>query len=244
MSAAPAAAGQPPDFIEVYEGALAPEQCQRLVQRFEAATTEVQPGRVGSGVLKELKDSDDIHISGKPGWADAEQALNQAVFAGVLQYLRRYRFALIAPLMLQRQDPATGALRRIEADDFERMTDRELAQLANAVLRPGAINLQRYRAGRGGYPYWHCELYPRDPGCETLHRTLLWTLYLNDGFADGETEFLYQQRRIQPRTGSLLIAPTAFTHTHRGNTPREGDKYIATSWILFQRAEALFPARS
>ena len=54
-------------------------------------------------------------------------------------------------------------------------------------------------AGEGGYPYWHCELYPRDPGAETLHRHLLWTLYLNDGFRDGETEFLYQQRRIAPR---------------------------------------------
>jgi hypothetical protein len=43
-----------------------------------------------------------------------------------------------------------------------------------------------------------------------------------------------------PKTGSLLIAPTAFTHTHRGNRPEGGDKYIATSWILFQRAEAIF----
>ena len=62
------------------------------------------------------------------------------------------------------------------------------------LLRPGAINLQWYTAGEGGYPYWHCELFPRDPGGETLHRHLLWTLYLNDGFAEGETEFLFQQR--------------------------------------------------
>ena len=114
-----------------------------------------------------------------------------------------------------------------------------------ACLRPGPINLQWYRAGEGGYPYWHCELYPRGADCETLHRHLLWTLYLNDGFGGGETEFLFQQRKVVPRTGDLLIAPTAFTHTHRGNRPRGGDKYIATSWILFQRAESLYgaPAR-
>ena len=41
-----------------------------------------------------------------------------------------------------------------------------------------------------------------------------------------------------PRTGSLLFAPAAFTHTHRGNVPKGGDKYIATSWVLFQRAES------
>jgi len=60
--------------------------------------------------------------------------------------------------------------------------------------------------------------------------------------AEGETEFLYQQRKIAPRAGSLLIAPAAFTHTHRGNRPQGSDKFIATSWVLFQRAERLFGA--
>jgi hypothetical protein len=84
-------------------------------------------------------------------------------------------------------------------------------------------------------------LFPKNADAEQLHRHVLWTIYLNDGFRDGETEFLYQGRKIVPKTGSLLIAPTAFTHTHRGNTPQGGDKYIATSWVLFQRAETLFP---
>jgi hypothetical protein len=226
------------DFIELYENALAPETCAALVRAFEASGAAV-PGRVGGGVLPELKDSRDIQISGKPEWREAEIALNTAVYTGLLQYLRRYRHALIAPLMLQ-VPGADGKLRRITAEDFDHMDDRQLGELVRAVLRPGAINLQRYTAGQGGYPYWHCELYPRSADAETLHRHVLWTLYLNDGFQAGETEFLYQQRRIVPKTGSLLIAPAAFTHTHRGNRPEGGDKYIATSWILFQRAEQIF----
>jgi hypothetical protein len=229
------------DFIEVYEDALAPELCARIVAAFEASGAAV-PGRVGGGVLPELKDSRDIQVSGKPEWQEVEAALNNAVFGGLLAYLRRYRYALIAPLMLQ-VPGADGQLRRIAAEDFDAMDDAALANLVRSVLRPGAINLQRYTAGQGGYPYWHCELYPRDASAETLHRHVLWTLYLNDGFAEGETEFLYQGRKIVPRTGSLLIAPAAFTHTHRGNRPQGGDKYIATSWILFQRAEQLFGAR-
>ncbi len=229
------------DFIEVYEGALSREACAQLVAAFEASGAAV-PGRVGGGVLPELKDSRDIQISGQPEWRDAENALNNAVFAGLLAYLRKYRYALIAPLMLQ-VTGADGKPRRIAAEDFDAMEDAALANLVRTVLRPGAINLQRYTAGKGGYPYWHCELYPRDAGAETLHRHVLWTLYLNDGFEGGETEFIYQQRKITPRAGSLLIAPAAFTHTHRGNRPEGGDKYIATSWILFQRAEALFASR-
>ena len=226
------------DFVEVYENALPADACAELVRAFEASGAAV-PGRVGGGVLPDLKDSRDIHISGRPEWRDAENALNHAVFAGLLKYLRTYRFALIAPLMLQTKAP-DGTLRRIAADDFDAMSDDTLAGLVRAVLRPGAINLQRYTGGQGGYPYWHCELYPKDASAETLHRHVLWTIYLNDGFAAGETEFLYQQRKIVPKTGSLLIAPAAFTHTHRGNRPVGGDKYIATSWILFQRAEQIF----
>jgi hypothetical protein len=226
------------DFIEVFEDALPREACAAMLERFERSD-QAQPGRIGGGVLPELQDSLDITISGRPEWRDVEAQLNAAVFKGLLGYLRKYPHTLIAPLMLE-VPGADGARHRLTPERLQAMDTAELTPIVQTVLRPGAINLQRYTGGRGGYPYWHCELYPRDPLAETLHRHLLWTIYLNDGFGEGETEFLYQQRAITPRTGSLLIAPAAFTHTHRGNRPQGGDKFIATSWILFQRAEALF----
>lgn len=227
-----------PDFIEIVDDALPATTCAAIVARLQASA-QLQPGAIGSGVFPELKRSRDLRISGLPDWADIDRQIQQAVFAGLLRYLRRYPQALISPLMLQVQG-ADGQPHRLRAEDFAGMDDEALASLARTCLRPGAVNLQWYEAGQGGYPYWHCELYPRDPGAETLHRHLLWTLYLNDGFDEGETEFLFQQRKVAPRTGSLLIAPTAFTHTHRGNRPQRGDKFIATSWILFQSAQALY----
>lgn len=226
------------DFIHVVPGALDAGTCAAIVSRMRESH-ELQPGRVGGGVYPELKHSRDLSLAGNAAWADVEQALNVAVYAGVLGYLRRWPQALVAPLMLQQPGP-DGQLQRLAPEDLAAMDDAAIGKLARACLRPGAINLQWYRDGEGGYPYWHCELYPRDPQCETLHRHLLWTVYLNDGFGEGETEFLFQRRKVAPRTGDLLIAPTAFTHTHRGNRPRGGDKFIATSWILFQRAERLF----
>ena len=228
------------DFIEVYPEALSKEACALLVKHFEDSRAAV-PGRVGGGVLPELKNSRDIQITGKPEWREAENALNAAMFKGLMQYLRKYPHTLIAPLMLQVPDEKPGKMRRLSAEDFMIMPDTQLGDIARAMLRPGAINLQRYTANEGGYPYWHCESYPKDALCDTLHRTVLWTIYLNDSFEEGETEFLYQHKKIKPKTGSLLIAPTAFTHTHRGNKPINGDKYIATSWVLFQRAEVLYP---
>ena len=232
---------QPHDFIEVYPDALSKEACILLIKHFEDSRAAV-PGQVGGGVVPELKNSRDIQITGKPEWREAEASLNAAMFKGFMQYLRKYPHTLIAPLMLQVQDEKTGEVRRLAAEDFADMSVKQLGNLARAMFRPGSINLQRYTANEGGYPYWHCELYPKDALCDTLHRAVLWTIYLNDSFEEGETEFLYQQKKIKPKTGSLLIAPTAFTHTHRGNKPLDGDKYIATSWVLFQRADVLYPA--
>lgn len=226
------------DFIHVRHDCLDPAWCSDLLKRFDSSN-EVQPGEVGGGVHVDLKDSLDLTISGRPEWADVEGSLNAAMFTALLEYVRRWPHTLIAPLMLEVPD-AQGNHQRLTPERLRAMDDAELAPIVRTVLRPGGINLQRYRGGQGGYPYWHCELYPRDPQSETLHRHLLWTAYLNDDFEQGETEFLYQRRKVPPRTGSMLIAPAGFTHTHRGNRPHGGDKFIATSWILFQRAEALY----
>lgn len=232
-----------PDFIEVYDHALDARFCTTLIDRFEASA-QAQRGETGGGVNLALKDSWDIRISGDPAWIDAENALNSAMMAGLMRYLRSYPHTLLAPLSLRVADGAGGTV-ALDAERLGALPDELLQALIRRTLRPGNINLQKYISGQGGYPYWHCELYPKagDTANETLHRTLLWTIYLNDAFVAGETEFLYQHRKIRPATGSLLIAPAAFTHTHRGNMPQAGNKYIATSWVLFQRAETIFATR-
>lgn len=231
-----------PDFIEVYPDALPANLCIQLMQHFTDSGL-ARPGEVGAGIHRDLKDSLDLTISGLPEWRDEVATLNSAVFRCLLDYMRRYAYALIAPLMLEVPDP-DGGRHRLTHDRLQAMNDDSLARVLQFVFRPGMINLQRYSGGRGGYPYWHCELSPQDPHAEALHRHLLWTIYLNDDFDEGETEFLYQRRRIVPKTGSLLIAPAAFTHTHRGNRPQGGDKFIATSWVLFQRTERLCGPRA
>lgn len=79
---------------------------------------------------------------------------------------------------------------------------------------------------RGGYHVWHCE---QESGASD--RVLAWTVYLNDiPNGEGETEFLWQGLRVQPKAGTISIFPASFTHTHRGNPVYSCDKYIATGW--------------
>lgn len=91
-----------------------------------------------------------------------------------------------------------------------------------------SIKVQKTKPGQG-YHVWHCEAANRD----SANRILAWTAYLNDDFEAGETEFLYQQYRYKPNKGDVVIFPAAFTHTHRGNPPIGGNKYIITGWIEF-----------
>lgn len=227
------------DFIEIYEDALTPQQCRELIGRFEASGKAVR-GETGSGVDTVLKDSWDITLSHYPEWTDAANALNNAMLRGLVLYLRKYPFTALAPFLTKRKDPRNGAISPMGPDSFGAMNDREIGEVAASLFRPGSINIQKYIAGQGGYPHWHCEIYPQLGNFESLHRTLLWTIYLNDNFDGGETEFFHQRKMIQPKTGAILIAPASFTHTHRGNRPTRGDKYIATSWVLLQTAEALY----
>ena len=66
-----------------------------------------------------------------------------------------------------------------------------------------------------------------------LFRSGAYILYLNDVPEGGETEFLYQRLRVSPKEGTLVIFPASYTHTHRGNPPLRGSKYIMTGWIEF-----------
>jgi hypothetical protein len=229
------------DFIEVYPQVFSPSQCADIVANFEQSGQAVR-GRTGSGVDTKLKDSYDITITGKPEWRPLVQLFNSAVFACLKEYIKKYRFALIGPLALRYQDPATNEVVLVNDEAFDKLDDAMYMQLLMRAFRCGSINLQKYLADQGGYPHWHSEQFPQDAGGEALHRVLLWTVYLNTVPGAGETEFFYQNRKITPQVGSLLIAPAGFTHTHRGNRPTGGDKYIATSWILFQRAEHLYPS--
>lgn len=91
-----------------------------------------------------------------------------------------------------------------------------------------SLKLQKTSVG-GGYHIWHPEAGDR----ATAGRILAFVLYLNDVEDGGETEFLYQHKRIKPKAGTLIISPAAFTHTHRGNPPLSNDKYIVTGWVEF-----------
>lgn len=89
-------------------------------------------------------------------------------------------------------------------------------------------NIQRTLPGE--YYHWHID----GGSHEFSQRQLVIIWYLNDvEDPGGETEFLFQDIKIKPQEGKMLLFPPFWTHEHRGVKLEKGVKYIATTWLTF-----------
>jgi len=125
-----------------------------------------------------------------------------------------------------------------EWDDVDQMLFRSLAAALREFretfpyfkgpFKDMGYQLQRYRPGE--FYHWHI-----DGGSHELsQRQLVALWYLNDvPGPGGETQFLYQDVRVAPRRGTLILFPPFWTHEHRAAELQQGSKYIATTWVVF-----------
>jgi hypothetical protein len=109
------------------------------------------------------------------------------------------------------------------------MYTNEYPALKNVNIRASHLKMQKIKPG-GGYHTWHFE----QGNGEQANRCMVYMVYLNTLESEdaGETEFLYQQTRLQPVSNTVVLWPAGYTHVHRGNVVfGENPKYIATGWF-------------
>lgn len=180
-------------FIYEKHGALSPEFCSNVIERFEQHTQDQYQGRIGQMAAEnmDIKRSTDIVVSGKPHWHDVDRALFKSLGFAIREFRNRY--------------PYFGG-------PFKDM----------------GYGLQRTEPGE--FYHWHIDGGSHD----FSHRQLVAIWYLNDVEGPGgETEFLFQNVKIKPEQGKLLLFPPFWTHEHRGVELQAGVKYIATTWVVF-----------
>ncbi|WP_028767031.1 2OG-Fe(II) oxygenase [Shewanella fidelis] len=228
------------DFIEVYPNALPNEFCDELVRQFDNHSG-VQAGRTGGGVDTSKKVSLDLMLDAHPDLAVMKNRLLGYTLANVTRYFDKYSLALMGAVAVNVAGE-NGESITLTPDNYQKYGKNRAEALVKYLYRSGTINIQKYPKAKGGYPHWHSEQFPQQGHNEALHRVVLYMFYLNDVEEGGETEFYYQNKRVKPKKGTMVIAPAGFTHSHRGNMPKSHDKYIATSWIMFNRAEQLYAA--
>jgi 2OG-Fe(II) oxygenase superfamily len=224
------------DFIETYDNALNRQICDHIMQMFQSSSKKYS-GVTGKGLDFTKKQSQDLATSFAPEWTKTNQVITRITLAYLVDYMRCYSHLLTGVLSPKVRSSPTGAEIALKTEYIANLSDKAIAKIIARLYYIGVINAQKYERGVGGYHNYHSEIYPSPHNNESLHRVLLFMYYLNDVAEGGETEFYYQKRLITPQTGKLVIAPAGFTHTHKGYIPLSNDKYILTSWVLFQPAE-------
>ena len=227
------------DFIEVYKNALSNDFCEKFINDFNQSPYKNE-GRTGGGVEKSKKISEDIYLNEHSEFSEQLHTILQATTSCLQDYLSKYIFSIISGISLTLKHPVTGIPTQLTQDNFDEIGKPNLLNLMKYLFRLAPVNAQKYQRDIGNYGYWHSEIYPQPNGNEPLHRVLLFLIYLNDVEDGGETEFYYQDKIIKPKAGTIVIAPCGFTHTHRGNVPRSDDKYVLTSWMMYNKAENIY----
>lgn len=144
------------------------------------------------------------------------------------------------------QEANGGLENRKDVSRYFERDDQELAQETNRILDEAlhkymdehpALGMSQFYSQvvkvqrtppKGGFHRWHAE---QGPDTSSSSRCLVWMIYLNDTpEGEGTTEFLEQGLKVQPKQGTVVFFPAAWTHVHRGNPVYSCDKYIATGW--------------
>lgn len=105
---------------------------------------------------------------------------------------------------------------------------REKYEYFKGPFKDNGYAIQRTEVGE--HYHWHIDGGSHD----FAQRQLVAVWYLNDvPGPGGETEFLFQDIKVTPEKGKLVLFPPFWTHEHRGVTLQQGVKYIATTWVVF-----------
>lgn len=228
-------------FIQEFSHALSADACQHLIEKFERSG-QARQGQTGQGVDGSKKDSLDIQLNEYPAWSTELSQIERVTWQGLLHYIKRFPSLICGAVSPTVAHPKTGEPVQLTHQNIAEFDDGLLLNVARSIYCLGSVNLQKYQQGKGGYHHWHSEIYPHphDPQQASLHRALVFMYYLNDVNEGGETEFIYQQVKLKPTAGNLVLFPAGFTHTHKGCVPVSCNKYILTSWVLFQPAAQLY----
>jgi hypothetical protein len=124
---------------------------------------------------------------------------------------------------------------------IERSLTRYNADVGLAIPIPGTAStsdliMKRYRSGGAEKFQLHFDAIHH---VANRYLVLLW--YLNDVAAGGETRFPQLDFAVSPRAGRLLMFPPYWMYQHEGVPPLEGEKYILSTYLLFEMPESLRP---
>ena len=129
-------------------------------------------------------------------------------------------------------DPAFVGFFMTRIEEALARYNADLSLTLPVPLRPriDRLTMKKYRAnaGEGFQPHF-------DSVDEVAGRYMVFLWYLNDVQEGGSTRFMDLGVDVQPRAGRLLVFPPYWMFQHVGNAPVSNDKYILSTYLLFDK---------
>ncbi len=197
------------EFIKLYNIDNSLGFCNDIIELFN--NEEQHDGISGAGYNPSIKSTKDFKIpsiscnyTGKyhKEWVNIDNNLH----------------SMISPLISQYVEEINNTLN--PKNDWVYIRPRELHDTGHQI--------QKYKKNYGHYKAKHNDFSILKN--TNYYRILTYILYLNTVEEGGETVF-YENYKIKPTAGTLVIFPALWTYPHCGNMPISDDKYIITGWI-------------
>jgi len=202
-------------YIYINENSLSTDLCDEIINKFE----EEEKKRAGStfgGIQPKVKDTIDYDIEiNNPKWSRIRETLiaelvnNIEIYASKLDLLMYHLQPL--DISVVTNNPKKNIYKELDFNGLFFET----------------IMVQKYKSNTGRYVYHNDFSSESD---KKRYRVLTYIYYLNDVEEGGETQF-WDNYKIKPQKGKLVLFPASWTYPHSGLMPISHDKYIITGWI-------------
>jgi hypothetical protein len=202
-------------YIYINENSLSTDLCHEIITKFEEEENK-GPGITFGGVQPKVKDTTDYNIEeNNPKWS----RIREALITELINNIQIYASKLETP-MYHSQPEDIGVVTHIpKKNNFKELE-------ANHLFFE-TIMVQKYKSNTGRYVY-HNDFSSESK--KNRFRVLTYIYYLNNVEEGGETQF-WDNYKIKPQKGKLVLFPASWTYPHSGLMPLSHDKYIITGWI-------------
>jgi len=195
------------DFIIEFNNSIPDLLCDNIINLYEE-TNDKYAGQTLGGVQLDIKNTTDFIIpQNNNKWEKIEKFLYKELIRKLVKYIEIIDKKL-----------------NINENNY----DITFSLFDNKNLFTESFMIQKYDKSCGKYVY-HNDFslhYEKEKSYRVL--TFLW--YLNDVTEGGETAF-WNDYKIIPEKGKLLLFPASWSYPHSGKMPISNDKYIITGWL-------------
>ena len=198
------------DFIVEFKHSIPQPLCDTIINMFEYEDTKYQGLTLG-GVQKDIKNTTDFCIPKQnEKWHKIENFLYKELYSKIKKYT----------------NTINEKLNILSENNY----NMNFSIFFDKSIFTDSFMIQKYEKNKGKYIYHndfalHNEI-------DKSYRVITFLWYLNNVEEGGETIF-WNNYKIQPEKGKLLLFPCNWTYPHTGKMPISTDKYIITGWLYY-----------